>query len=405
MPADYEDILARIRESRAARPSGGGSGSLSDTLEAIRESRARREMMPPVEPAAAPARPDAPVPEWARRYEGLTDVQAAANTQAQGGDVAHVISGGLIEGVPIVGPAIRAGADRAGAAIRSALPGGKSYDEELADVQGRGAQLKEEFPQTHAAAQLAGTVAGTAPVVAAAPAAFGLTQASRLAQAGASAASSATLATADLAGRKLVEEGRLPTVGEAAVTAAVGGAAGAVSPWLAEKLGKVPAWVAERFRNVRDPASAPTAANLATRVRASYEAAEAVEANLRADKVETFIATMRSRLTASGLNPSLHPRTTAALGDLDRAAAQGVQGGVSLQRLEQSRRVLLDAADTIDRPDRRMAFEAVRRLDKFIKSGIDPQHDLIATIPRATTLLSPTGGHSPRSLAALPAAR
>jgi len=82
-------------------------------------------------------------------------------------------AGGFIEGIPIVGPAIRGGVERAAAGLDAAFTDA-TYEENLAKLQGLSAAEKAANPYVNTGAQLAGGIAGTAPLIAAAPAAFGM---------------------------------------------------------------------------------------------------------------------------------------------------------------------------------------------------------------------------------------
>lgn len=81
-------------------------------------------------------------------------------------------SGGFLEGIPVVGPMIRGGVERAAAATLAPFSD-KSYGEVLETIQkGTGAEKKAN-PWLDTGAQITGAVAGTVPMVMAAPAAFG----------------------------------------------------------------------------------------------------------------------------------------------------------------------------------------------------------------------------------------
>lgn len=104
---------------------------------------------------------------------GQADQQTRAESVTSGlNDAAHVATGGLIEGVPIVGPYIREGAERVGAGIRSWMYD-TEFQNELDFVQGRSQQLSEERPILDTASKIGGAVAGTVPAVMAAPTLFG----------------------------------------------------------------------------------------------------------------------------------------------------------------------------------------------------------------------------------------
>lgn len=152
---------------------------------------------------------------------------------------AHVATGGFLEGLPVVGPLIRGGADRIGAGIRSYMYD-TPYEDELSFVQGRSGELKQEMPTLDTASQIGGAVGGTIPLVLAAPAAFGAGGGSLLARSGASALSGASLATADAGVRT---QGDIEAMKNAALW---GGGLGLVGPAVGDLVGAGVRKVAER---------------------------------------------------------------------------------------------------------------------------------------------------------------
>jgi hypothetical protein len=107
---------------------------------------------------------------------------------------------GLVDGIPVAGPYILGGIDRADAALRS-YQGGTGYADELAKAQAYGADVKAAHPYAHTAGELAGSVVGTAPMIAAAPAAFGAGAAALPARMAASMFTGGGLGAADTAVR------------------------------------------------------------------------------------------------------------------------------------------------------------------------------------------------------------
>lgn len=107
-------------------------------------------------------------------------------------------SGGFLEGIPVVGPLIRGGVERAAAATLTPFSD-KSYDEILQTIQQGTVAEKEANPWLDKGSQVAGGVAGTIPMVMAAPAAFGAAGGGLLARSTASALSGGSLGLADSA--------------------------------------------------------------------------------------------------------------------------------------------------------------------------------------------------------------
>ncbi|WP_455918757.1 hypothetical protein [Ensifer canadensis] len=77
-----------------------------------------------------------------------------------------------LEGMPIAGPLLLGGAQRGAAALSSAF-NGKSYDDNLKEAQTLTDAAQEAHPNISTAAGVTGAVAGTLPMVAAAPTLFG----------------------------------------------------------------------------------------------------------------------------------------------------------------------------------------------------------------------------------------
>lgn len=159
---------------------------------------------------------------------------AQAETKPSGstaGEIANVVSGGLIEGIPVVGPVLRGGADRAAALARS-VTGGKTYGAELEGIQNRNQRIKDEHPYLDTGAQITGGVVGTLPMVAAAPAAFGAGAGSLAARTAASTLSGGLLGAADSAVRS-EGDGKQTFVG-----AGLGAALGAAGPVAGKVVGE-----------------------------------------------------------------------------------------------------------------------------------------------------------------------
>jgi len=116
------------------------------------------------------------------------------------GNDAAAVGRGLINGVPVVGPYLLGGINRAAAGIRS-LKNDTKFSDELRDVESFGERTAAESPIASGVGELAGGVLGTAPLVAAAPAAFGSGAASLPARMLASGASGGVLGAADSAVR------------------------------------------------------------------------------------------------------------------------------------------------------------------------------------------------------------
>lgn len=103
-----------------------------------------------------------------------------------------------IEGIPVAGPILKGGTERAAAGIASLIKGG-SYSDNLKEARSLTETAQEEHPYVTAVGNIAGAVGGTVPMVMAAPAAFGAGTGSMLARTGASALSGLGIGGADAA--------------------------------------------------------------------------------------------------------------------------------------------------------------------------------------------------------------
>jgi hypothetical protein len=140
-------------------------------------------------------------PAKAPRFKGIPveeGQEAPSNTDAV--SKARVLSGGILNGIPVVGPAIRGGVERA-AALTLAPFSDKNYSEILAGIQNSAEDERQANPKLNTAAQLTGAVAGTVPMVMAAPAAFGAGGAPLYARTLASTITGGTLSGTDAAVR------------------------------------------------------------------------------------------------------------------------------------------------------------------------------------------------------------
>lgn len=84
-----------------------------------------------------------------------------------------------VEGIPVAGPVLEKGT-RAAAAGMVAPFSDQSFGDIYAKMGHRGEQVRQENPKTTLAGNVTGAALGTMPMIAAAPGAFGLTQASKL---------------------------------------------------------------------------------------------------------------------------------------------------------------------------------------------------------------------------------
>lgn len=179
-------------------------------------------------------------------------VRASTETGTGALGTASAASGSFIGGMPIVGPLLKGGAERAAAGIRSVIHG-TGYDDELKNVQGYAEKTTEENPVTSTVAGLGGAVAGTVPMVMAAPAAFGAGTAGLGMRSIASMLTGGALGAGDAAVR---------SGGDLQSTAMGGGLGlglGLVGPGAAAGIGKGVTSLASRFGGLGSPTGAISA--------------------------------------------------------------------------------------------------------------------------------------------------
>lgn len=141
---------------------------------------------------------------------------------------------GAIEGLPVVGPYARHGVEAGAAALGSAISG-QPYGQVRSEMGGMVEGAQQQHPYFNTAGRVAGGVAGTLPMVMAAPGLFGAGAGPLGAGLGGrtvmSGLSGAGLGAADAGTRSGFDPGSMAT------GAAYGGAVGAVSPLAGELLG------------------------------------------------------------------------------------------------------------------------------------------------------------------------
>lgn len=173
----------------------------------LRLSRTQQTQQPSaVDPVAAPP-PQTGEELRARVYSDLAAKREAARPQGPAVDryglpaddalsVARTGVGGLIEGIPIIGPPIRYGTEKAAAATVAAFTD-ETYDQVMDRMNEATRAEKEANPIVDKGAQITGAVAGTIPAIMTAPAAFGAGGGSLLLRSGISGMTGATIGGAD----------------------------------------------------------------------------------------------------------------------------------------------------------------------------------------------------------------
>ena len=212
-PDDVFSELMAHAQSSAGGPTGAGatpapSQSVDDVFGEL-AARAQQNAQPATAtPAAAPA--------------SQTVAPATASPPQSTGDASAAVGAGILNGVPIAGPYLLSGAEHAAALARVASFGG-TYEDALKHVRDFTQGTTDAHPYATTAGNLIGATAATVPLVAAAPAAFGIGGSSGLGAVAAGAGSGAAIGGADAA----VRSGGDPSqVIKGTVIGAVAGGAG-----------------------------------------------------------------------------------------------------------------------------------------------------------------------------------
>jgi hypothetical protein len=139
-----------------------------------------------------------------------------------------------------------------------------------------------------------------------------------------------------------------------------------VAPILAS-LGTMAAMNAARGLAGRPNAAAPTKEQLKQESAAAYDRAESSGATIKSASFDSEKNRIAQMLADDGLDPTLHPKTTAAMKRL-----MDTQGDVSFKKLETLRRIANDAKGSIEPADSRMASKMIEAIDDFA-DNVQPQ--------------------------------
>jgi len=229
------------------------------------------------------------------------------------GEFGAFTSGG-VEGIPLVGPAIMGGIKRLAAGAATAIDG-ESYDTNLKQAQQLTQDAQEQNPVATIAGNVTGGVVGTAPLVAAAPAAFGVGATSVPRAMVASGLSGGVIGGADAA----IRSGGDPM--EAAKGATIGGAMGVAGPLVGDVAGRV-------YRSVAGNRALSEAAEQAGTSR------PAVEVVARAIGADDAVGATNANIQAAGPRAMLADAGPSTLSTLDTAIQRGgPQAGQAGQRI------------------------------------------------------------------------
>lgn len=142
---------------------------------------------------------------------------------------------------------------------------------------------------------------------------------------------------------------------------------------------------ASALRNRFSPAKpaalpAPTKEELRIASKAAYRRSEDAGAVISPESFDRARASIDDMLKRDGIDPSLHPSTTAALKRINETS-----GPVTLEQLETLRKIAKDAQSTINSADKRLATRTVDAIDEFA-DGLTGA-DLTNGSPEAATAL------------------
>ena len=180
---------------------------------------------------------DTPAPAPARLipvdHDPFTDPASVSDAPAAGlpGSDAAAVGRGIINGIPVAGPYLLGGVNRAVAGVRS-LQHDTKFSDELRNVENFGEATAKANPWSTTGGELAGGVVGTLPLVAAAPAAFGAGAGGLTARSLSAASSGIGIGGADAAARS---DGDIDAIKYGAL---VGGGLGAAGPIAGKLVGK-----------------------------------------------------------------------------------------------------------------------------------------------------------------------
>ncbi|WP_264046873.1 hypothetical protein [Methylobacterium flocculans] len=175
---------------------------------------------------------DAAAPAGAPRLVPVDHDPFAPEAGSREGQAANAFARGIVNGLPVVGPYVLGGIDKADAAVRS-LTNDSRYSDETAKAQDYGMRMNAEHSWATTGGEIAGGVVGTIPMVMAAPAAFGAGAGGLAVRSGAALLSGAALGGADAAVRS---SGDLEAVRNGTL---IGGGLGAAGPAAGRAIGKV----------------------------------------------------------------------------------------------------------------------------------------------------------------------
>lgn len=134
----------------------------------------------------------------------------------------------------------------------------------------------------------------------------------------------------------------------------------------------------------------PTKEALKAASQAAYKSAEEAGVVITPESFQKAQSVLVAQLEKEGLDPTLHPSTTAALKRITET-----QGPVTLEKLETLRRIVKSAEESVSPADRRLAAQTVDTLDRYAETL--GAKDLSAGSPEAVAALKEARGLWSRS--------
>lgn len=294
-------------------------------------------------------------------------------SKEDGSVTATNVARGVARGVPVVGGVLNKLNAATNAALEPLVPqivsdaiGGtripgsnfsERYENELKRQEGMDKAFEEQSPIASTASEIGGAVAGTIPMIAAAPAAFGISNAPMLGRVAASGLSGAALSGADAAVRSEGDADKTKT------GAAIGVAIGAAAPYVGAAIGAVGRSIGNRLA----PVAVPTLEELEAAANAAYRRSEEAGVRVAQPAFKEGVESASAAAKEAGIDKTIHPKATAAIGRLEEA----VGSEPSLKEIDILRRIVGGAAKSLEPDERRIAGVIMRRLDGMV-DGLTP---------------------------------
>ncbi len=134
------------------------------------------------------------------------------------------------------------------------------------------------------------------------------------------------------------------------------------------------------------PSAAPTVDELKAESQSLYDAAKQQGVMVKPAVLDQAIADITKKASAFGIDPTIHPKSFAALKRLQEfsgvAPVNGVKTVASLEDIDMMRQMLGDAASTMDKADSMRALQMRDQLDNFV-NGLKPADVVSSGDPRA----------------------